>query len=252
MSEANYLCIIKVHSWTVTSPVIPRWWQLYVIWSRAVSTVGQTHLYHGGWNTFHNTFFLMINPGGRTPTSSATLEMFYLTDLCHLSKIPAGSSCKNRFDQCPHNQTREEPTFLLLPQVFHNNEGQDSSSHQSCQDPQNNPHHVVVTHSHHCAHVVDLPVDGDLENRQHITVSQVFFSNGPLTWLRLAVFSVTHQSSNVLSVGFLCSCTVCREWSLANPGDYTSSTCTQSVIHHVLLQSDSPSLAAPHWGWSCF
>lgn len=74
----------------------------------------------------------------------------------------AGSSWINRSDQGSH--AREEPTFLLLPQVFHDNKGQHRPSHQSCQDPQNNAHHVVVADPHHSANVVDLPIDRDLKN----------------------------------------------------------------------------------------
>lgn len=53
-------------------------------------------------------------------------------------------------------------TFLLLPQVFHDNKGQHRPGNQSCQDPQNDPHHVMVADPHHCANVVNLSVDGDL------------------------------------------------------------------------------------------
>ena len=56
-------------------------------------------------------------------------------------------------------------TFLLLPQVLHDGEGECGAGHQCGQDAQHDAHHVVVAHPHHCAHVVDLPVDGDLEPR---------------------------------------------------------------------------------------
>lgn len=46
--------------------------------------------------------------------------------------------------------------------MFHDNKGQHRSCHQSSQDSQNNAHHVVVVDPHHCANIVDLPIDGDL------------------------------------------------------------------------------------------
>lgn len=61
-----------------------------------------------------------------------------------------------------------ELTLLFFPQMFHDSKGESSSSHQGSQNPQNDPHHVVVTHSHHCANVMDLTINGDLENKwQH-------------------------------------------------------------------------------------
>lgn len=48
--------------------------------------------------------------------------------------------------------------------MFHNNKGQHGPGHQSCQDPQNNSHHVVVVDPDYCANIVNLPIDGDLEN----------------------------------------------------------------------------------------
>lgn len=46
--------------------------------------------------------------------------------------------------------------------MFHDNKGQHCSRHQSSQDSQDNAHHVVVVDPHHCANIVDLPIDGDL------------------------------------------------------------------------------------------
>ena len=54
-------------------------------------------------------------------------------------------------------------TFLLLPQVLHDGESERGAGHQRGQDAQHDAHHVVVAHPHHRAHVVDLSVDGDLE-----------------------------------------------------------------------------------------
>lgn len=48
--------------------------------------------------------------------------------------------------------------------MFHDDEGQHRPGHQSCQDPQNNAHHVVVADPHHRANIVDLPIDGDLKS----------------------------------------------------------------------------------------
>lgn len=61
-------------------------------------------------------------------------------------------------------------TFFFLSQMFHNNKGQHGPSHQSCQNPENNPHHVVVVDPDHCANIVNLPIDGDLENGEQDTV----------------------------------------------------------------------------------
>lgn len=49
--------------------------------------------------------------------------------------------------------------------MFHDNESEHSAGHQGCQDPQNDAHHIVVAHPHHRAHIVDLPIDRDLESR---------------------------------------------------------------------------------------
>ena len=87
----------------------------------------------------------------------------------NLSQSPTHSI--NRSDQGPHDR---EPTFLLLPQVFHDNKGQHRPCHQSRQDPQNDAHHVVVADSHHRANVMDLSVDGDLNNTGKIIIA-VFF-----------------------------------------------------------------------------
>lgn len=57
-------------------------------------------------------------------------------------------------------------TFLFLSQMFHDNKGQHRPGHQSCQDPKDNSHHVVVVDSPHCANMVNLPIDGDLEHSE--------------------------------------------------------------------------------------
>lgn len=134
--------------------------------------MGQTGLHHGGWKTFHNIFQSSTQGEGHLYVLRNNRDV--LVERFHPKFPPtAGSSCINRSDQGPHN--REEPTFLLLPQVFHDDKGQHGSGHQSSQDPQDDAHHVVVADPHHRANVVDLPVDGDLRNRAQQTHSEYHY-----------------------------------------------------------------------------
>ena len=49
--------------------------------------------------------------------------------------------------------------------MLHDGKGECGAGHQRSQDAQDDAHHVVVAHPHHRAHVVDLPIDGDLKEQ---------------------------------------------------------------------------------------
>lgn len=112
-----------------------------------------------------------------------------------------------------------KPTFLLLPQVLHDYEGQHGPRHQGPQYPQYDAHHVVVTDQDHCPNVVNLPIDGDLgkerqwvgldwlilfprfkKTHSHIDTDMFFFCQLLTSFLNeVMVGMVTHYCQRLLS-----------------------------------------------------
>lgn len=57
-------------------------------------------------------------------------------------------------------------TCLLLSQVFHSDVSQHCACHQSSQYTKHNAHYIVVADQDHCTHIMNLPVDRDLNKNE--------------------------------------------------------------------------------------